>query len=64
VLVAVLTGVGLAALLVRLSSDPLMIDWLGVGVLSAAAATLAVLVTAMTLPFLRGAMRLTSLRTE
>jgi ABC-type lipoprotein release transport system permease subunit len=64
VLVAVLTGVGLAALLVRLSDDPLMIDWLGVGVLSAAAAALALLVTAMTLPFLRGAMRLTSLRTE
>lgn len=64
VLVAVLTGVGLAGLLVRLSSDPLAIDWLGVGLLSAAAAALAVLVTAMTLPFLRSATRLTSLRTE
>jgi ABC-type antimicrobial peptide transport system permease subunit len=64
VLVAVLTGVGLAGLLVRLSSDPLAIDWLGVGLLSLAAAALSVLVTAMTLPFLRSATRLTSLRTE
>ncbi len=64
VVMAVLTGVGLAALLVRLSGDPMVIDWLGIGVLSAAAAALAVLVTAMTLPFLRSATRLTSLRTE
>ncbi|MGH3762291.1 FtsX-like permease family protein [Actinophytocola sp.] len=64
VLVAVLVGVGLAWLLVRLSSDPLMIDWVGVGLLSAAATVLALLVTAMTLPFLRSATRLTSLRTE
>jgi ABC-type antimicrobial peptide transport system permease subunit len=64
VLVAVLTGVGLAGLIVRLTGDPLAIDWLGVGVLSAAAAALSVLVTAMTLPFLRSATRLTSLRTE
>ncbi len=64
VVVAVATGVGLAGLLVRLTKDPLAIDWLGVGVLSAAAAVLSVLVTAMTLPFLRSATRLTSLRTE
>jgi ABC-type antimicrobial peptide transport system permease subunit len=64
VLVAVLTGVGLAGLIVRLTGDPLTIDWLGVGLLSASAAALSVLVTAMTLPFLRSATRLTSLRTE
>jgi ABC-type antimicrobial peptide transport system permease subunit len=64
VLVAVLTGVGLAGLIVRLSNDPLAIDWLGVGVLSVAAVALSALVTAMTLPFLRSATRLTSLRTE
>jgi hypothetical protein len=64
VLVAVLTGVGLAWLMVRLSGDPLSIDWAGVGLLTAGAALLALLVTAMTLPFLRGATRLTSLRTE
>jgi ABC-type lipoprotein release transport system permease subunit len=64
VLVAVLTGVGLAWLVVRLSNDPLFIDWAGVGLLAAGAALLALLVTAMTLPFLRSATRLTSLRTE
>jgi hypothetical protein len=64
VLVAVVTGVGLAALLVRLSDDPLSIDWQGVAVLSTAAAALSLVVTAMTLPFLRNATRLTSLRTE
>lgn len=62
--VAVVTGVGLASLIVRLTSDPLSIDWTGVGLLSAAAAVLSLLVTAVTLPFLRSATRLTSLRTE
>lgn len=64
VLVAVLTGVGLAALILRLSEDTLSVDWAGVGLLSGGAALLSVLVTAMTLPFLRSATRLTSLRTE
>lgn len=62
--VAVLTGVGLAGLIVRLTDEPLSIDWLGVGLLSVGAGLLSVLVTAMTLPFLRSATRLTSLRTE
>jgi predicted lysophospholipase L1 biosynthesis ABC-type transport system permease subunit len=64
VVVAVLTGVGLAWLILRLSNDPLSVDWAGVGLLAAGAALLVLLVTAMTLPFLRGATRLTSLRTE
>ncbi|MCT2585722.1 FtsX-like permease family protein [Actinophytocola gossypii] len=64
VLVAVLTGVGLAWLVVRITDEPFSIDWLGVGLLSAGAALLSILVTAMTLPFLRSATRLTSLRTE
>lgn len=64
VVVAVLTGVGLAWLVMRISDEPLAIDWLGVGLLSGGAALLSVLVTAMTLPFLRNATRPTSLRTE
>ncbi|WP_291409103.1 FtsX-like permease family protein [Actinophytocola sp.] len=64
VAVAVLTGVGLASLIVRLAEQTLAIDWVGVGLLAAGAALLSVLVTAMTLPFLRSATRLTSLRTE
>jgi len=64
VLVAIVTGVGLAALLVALSEDVFSIDWSGVVLLSGGAALLSVLVTALTLPFLRSATRLTSLRTE
>ena len=64
VVVAILTGVGLAWLIVRLTGETLAIDWAGVGLLSGGAALLAVLVTGMTLPFLRSATRLTSLRTE
>ncbi|OLF15739.1 FtsX-like permease family protein [Actinophytocola xanthii] len=64
VVVAVGTGIGLGAMIVRISEERVVVDWLGVGLLSAGAALLSVLVTAMTLPFLRGATRLTSLRTE
>ncbi len=63
VLVAVLTGVGPAWLIVRLAGEAMAVDWAGVGYLSGAAALLALVVTALTLPFLRGATRLTSLRT-
>jgi hypothetical protein len=64
VVVAVGTGLGLAWLIMRLSQQPLTIDWAAVGLLSGGAILLSVLVSAMTLPFLRGATRLTSLRTE
>ena len=67
VAVALLTGVGLAWLIVRLAAGgevSMAIDWSGVALLSGGASLLAVGVTAMTLPFLRSATRLTSLRTE
>ncbi|OLF04494.1 hypothetical protein BLA60_40630 [Actinophytocola xinjiangensis] len=64
VVVAVVTGVGLAWLVVRSMNVSLAVDWLGVGVLSAGSVLLAVAVSALTLPFLRSATRLTSLRTE
>jgi len=64
VVVALVTGVGLAALVMRLAHQRLSIDWPGVAVLSAGAICLCLLVSAMTMPFLRSATRLTSLRTE
>jgi FtsX-like permease family protein len=65
VLVAVLTGLLLAWLVIDVIVEvPLIVDWPGVGMLSGIALLLGVLVTAITLPFLRSATRLTALRTE
>lgn len=64
VVVAVGTGLGLAWLIMRLSDQPLTIDWAGVGLLSGGATLLSLLVVTTTLPVLRSATRLTSLRTE
>ena len=62
--VALATGLGLAALVMRLTEDALVVDWAGVALLSAGAIALSLLVSAMTMPFLRNATRLTALRTE
>ena len=62
--VAMITGIGLAALMVRLTAKSLYIDWPGVTVLCAGAIALSLLVSAMTLPFLNRATRLTTIRTE
>ncbi|MFI7679908.1 FtsX-like permease family protein [Actinophytocola sp. NPDC049390] len=64
VVVALITGIGLAVLVMRLTEDPTVIDWGGVAVLCAGAVALSLLVSAMTMPFLRNATRLTALRTE
>ncbi|MGQ0839360.1 FtsX-like permease family protein [Actinokineospora sp.] len=64
VAVAVVTGIALGGLVMRLSVDPLIVDWAGVGVMASAAAVLGVLVSLVTMPFLRSATRLNSLRTE
>lgn len=64
VVAAVGTGIGLAALLLRSTSTDMRVDWVVVGVFSAAAVALALLVTAATLPALRNATRLSALRTE
>ncbi|PWW64121.1 FtsX-like permease family protein [Actinokineospora spheciospongiae] len=64
VLIAIGTGIALAALVLRLGNDPLYVDWPSVGLMTLAAAVLGLLVSVVTLPFLRGATRLTSLRTE
>lgn len=64
VVMALITGIGLAALMVRLTEEPLSIDWPGVTVLCAGAIALSLLVSALTLPFLNSATRLTTIRTE
>ena len=64
VFVAVGTGIGLAALVVRMTAMPLRIEWSTIGIFAGAALLLVFLVTAATLPALRGAMRLSALRTE
>jgi hypothetical protein len=64
VLVAVGTGVGLSALVIRLTGSSLHVDWLTIGVFTAAALVLVFLVTALSLPALRSATRQTALRME
>ncbi|HEX4701608.1 MAG TPA: FtsX-like permease family protein, partial [Pseudonocardiaceae bacterium] len=64
VLAATATGIGLAALVLRMSSTPMVLDWADIGVFGGAAVGLVLLVTAATLPALRNATRLSSLRTE
>lgn len=64
VVVALVTGFGLAALMMRLTNDGLAIDWVGVSALTGGALLLSLLVSALTLPFLRSATRLTTLRAE
>ncbi|WP_424183320.1 FtsX-like permease family protein [Actinokineospora sp. G85] len=64
VVIAIGAGIGLTALVLRLGSTPMVVDWSSVGLMVLAATVLAGLVWAATLPFLRGATRLTSLRTE
>ncbi|HJP73549.1 MAG TPA: FtsX-like permease family protein [Pseudonocardiaceae bacterium] len=64
VIVAVGTGLGLAALVIRMTSMTMQLDWTTVGIFTGAALALVFLVTALTLPALRSAMRLSALRTE
>ncbi|HEV8562366.1 MAG TPA: FtsX-like permease family protein [Actinophytocola sp.] len=64
VVVAVATGLGLAALVFQLIGDPFTVDWPTVGLYSGIAAVLVVLVTVLTLPTLRSATRLAALRSE
>jgi hypothetical protein len=64
VVVAVGTGIGLAALVIRMTSMTMLMDWSTIGVFAGAALVLVLLVTALTLPALRSAMRLSALRSE
>ncbi|MFI9007033.1 FtsX-like permease family protein [Actinosynnema sp. NPDC053489] len=62
--VAVSVGGGLAVLLLRIISQPVVLDWAGIGVLSAAAALMVVVVTLLSLPSLRRATGALGLRSE
>jgi hypothetical protein len=64
VIMALATGIGLAAMLMRVTDEPLTVDWSGVILMCAGAVALSLLVNALTLPFLKRATRLTSMRTE
>ena len=64
VIVAIGTGIGLAALVLQTTSMSMRIDWATIGIFSAATLALVLLVTGLTLPALRSAMRLSALRTE
>jgi hypothetical protein len=64
VTVSIAAGLGLAALIFRLMSMDFTIDWPNLALMVVTAALLIFLTTALTLPSLRGATRLTALRTE
>jgi hypothetical protein len=64
VVMAALVGLALAALVLRQTSVPMFVDWSDIGMFCGAGLALVLLVTAATLPALRGATRLSALRTE
>ncbi|WP_367134493.1 FtsX-like permease family protein [Saccharothrix sp. HUAS TT1] len=62
--VALAVGTALAALLLRIISESIVLDWQGIAVLSGAAALMVVVVTALSLPSLRRATGALGLRSE
>ena len=64
VVVAIGVGIAIAALVIRLTSQALRIDWPTIGIFAAVAVALVLLVAACSLPSLRAATRLSALRTE
>ncbi|ONI82434.1 hypothetical protein ALI22I_40820 [Saccharothrix sp. ALI-22-I] len=62
--VAVGVGSALAALLLRIMSQPIVLDWPGIAVLSGAAAFMVAVVTVLSLPSLRRATGALGLRSE
>ncbi|MCC8244267.1 FtsX-like permease family protein [Saccharothrix luteola] len=62
--VAVGVGGGLSVLLLRIISQPIVLDWAGIGLLSGAAALMVVVVTLLSLPSLRRATGALGLRSE
>jgi len=63
-IVALATGAGLGVLLLRVISQPLALDFVGMGVLAGASVVLVLVVTLMTLPALRRATGALGLRAE
>ncbi|WP_447004672.1 FtsX-like permease family protein [Saccharothrix isguenensis] len=64
VVVAVVVGGSLAALLLKVISQPVVLDWPGIALLSGAAALMVVVVTILSLPSLRRATGALGLRSE
>jgi hypothetical protein len=64
VVVALATGLGLAAIVIDVTKETLILDWSGVALMCAGATAMTLLVSALTLPFLRRATRLNTIRTE
>ncbi len=64
VVLAVASGMGLGALLLRILSEPVSFDWAGIGLFSAATGVAVLVVTALTLPSLRRATTAEGLRAE
>lgn len=62
--ISIAVGCGLAVLLLRIVSQPIVMDWAGIAILSTAAAVLVAVVTALTLPSLRRATGALGLRSE
>ena len=64
VAVAVMTGLGLAAIVMDVTDETLTLDWPGIALMCAGATAMTLLVSALTLPFLKRATRLNTIRTE
>jgi hypothetical protein len=64
VALAIAVGLALSAMVLRFTSIPMVFDWADIGVFSAAAAGLVLVVTLLSLPALRNATRLGALRAE
>lgn len=64
VAVALVTGLGLATIVMDVTDETLTLDWSGVALMCAGATAMTLLVSALTLPFLKRATRLNTIRTE
>jgi hypothetical protein len=64
VAVALVTGLGLAAIVLDLTGETLTFDWSGVTLMCAGATAMTLIMSALTLPFLKRATRLNTIRTE
>ena len=62
--VADAVGIGLAALVLHWAKQPVAFDWPDIALFSAVAVAMVLSITALTLPSLRSATRLTAMRTE
>lgn len=62
--VADAAGIGLAALVLHSSKSPIAFDWSAIALFNGAAIAMVLSITSLTLPSLRSATRLTTLRTE